>query len=144
MTTHDDGKLSGVGVVDTADYMLAVVDVRDDGLVILKCHSIEDDMNREQAIPPVIAGTTTPEHGCMFEHGGQGARLAAVIAMTGTVIRHDLVPTLPLRRTPLPRRAHLSRMPTHRPGRAMTDPAYARLGLCTGGPSAPGGSRITS
>ncbi|MBV8346167.1 MAG: hypothetical protein JOZ49_01130 [Mycolicibacterium sp.] len=59
MTTHDDGKLSGVGAVDTADYTLAVVDIRDDGLVILKCHSIEDDMNREEAISPVIAGTTT-------------------------------------------------------------------------------------
>jgi len=28
MTTHDDGKLSGIGVVDTADYTLAVVDIR--------------------------------------------------------------------------------------------------------------------
>ncbi|MBV8346965.1 MAG: hypothetical protein JOZ49_05335, partial [Mycolicibacterium sp.] len=108
MTTHDDGKLSGVGAVDTADYALAVVDIRDDGLVILKCHSIEEDMNREEAIPPVIAGTTDSASTVACSSTVAKAP-AAVIAMTGTVIRHDLVPTLPLRRTPLPRRAHLPR-----------------------------------
>jgi hypothetical protein len=119
MTTHDDGKLSGVGAVDTADYTPAVVDIRDDGLVILTCHSIEDDMNREEAIPLHVTAMTAVEARA-FGHRARTCRVRRVVvpAMTGTVIRHDLAPTLPLRRTPLPRRAHLPRMPTHRPGRA--------------------------